>query len=122
MKKYLTCVSIYSNVSVHSNVSIDRYTMKEIKEISKILGAIQEDQLIERFFKEILTPYEIKEISDRWALVKLLEEGMSQRKIAKKLGISLCKITRGSRELKRKNSALKRIIREYIMPDTLKVT
>lgn len=122
LKRCLTCVSVYSIVSVYSNVSMDRYDMKEIKELSKILGDIQEDQLIERFFKEILTPYEIKEISDRWALVKLLEEGMSQRKIARKLGISLCKITRGSRELKRKNSALKRIIREYIMLDTLKVT
>ncbi|HPN10625.1 MAG TPA: Trp family transcriptional regulator, partial [Spirochaetota bacterium] len=43
-------------------------------------------------------------------LVKLLHEGMSQRKIAERLGLSLCKITRGSRELKKSRSPFKAML------------
>lgn len=48
----------------------------------------------------ILTPRERKAIGLRWRLVTMLAEGMTQRAIANRLGISLCKITRGARELK----------------------
>ena len=53
---------------------------------------------------------ELKDIGSRWELVKRLDEGESQRKIAKDLHLSLCKITRGSKELKKKNAVLKRFI------------
>lgn len=48
----------------------------------------------------ILTPREREEIALRWQLVLLLAQGYSQRTVAAQLGISLCKITRGARELK----------------------
>jgi len=35
---------------------------------------------------------------------------MAQRKIAEELGLSLCKITRGSRELKKEGSAFKALL------------
>lgn len=82
----------------------------KIDEISKVLASIKDEKLIESFLKSILTTKEITDISSRWELVKLLDEGMSQRHIAQKLGLSLCKITRGSRELKKKNSPFKYFI------------
>ncbi len=81
--------------------------MDQVKEISSLLAGIKESESIERFFHSLLTEKEILDVSLRWELVKLLDQGMSQRKIAKKLGVSLCKITRGSRELKRENSIFK---------------
>jgi len=39
--------------------------------------------------------------------VKRLDRGQSQRAIAAELGLSLCKITRGSRVLKQPDSALR---------------
>jgi TrpR family trp operon transcriptional repressor len=87
--------------------------MDKLKEISISLTQIGDSHLIERFLKSILTPNEIDEISTRWALVQLLDQGMSQRKISKKLGLSLCKITRGSKELKKNNSAFKEVIEIY---------
>ncbi|MBN1270963.1 MAG: transcriptional regulator [Candidatus Aminicenantes bacterium] len=90
--------------------------MNEIQEIARLLAGTDDEKTIERFIKEILTPTEIKEVSGRWALVKLLEKGESQRTIARKLGMSLCKITRGSRELKKKNSALKKMIKKIQPP------
>lgn len=66
--------------------------------------------LIEDFFECLLTPSELDEIAKRWALVKEIASGRPQREIAKDLGLSLCKITRGSRELKKESSAFKRVL------------
>ena len=88
--------------------------MDAIKELAAVLAKIEDRVLIEDFLVSILTENEIKEIHGRWDLVKLLDQGVSQRTIARKLGLSLCKITRGSKELKKRNSAFKKIISEYL--------
>ena len=56
---------------------------------------------LEMFLSELLTPTELHDLVLRWELLELLEQGVSQRKVAEALGISLCKITRGSKLLKR---------------------
>jgi TrpR family trp operon transcriptional repressor len=84
--------------------------MKDIRELSEVLAQIREPALMERYLRSILTPSELADISGRWQLVKMLDQGLSQRHIARALGMSLCKITRGSRELKKKNSAFKEVI------------
>jgi len=53
---------------------------------------------------------EADEIAKRWALVKRIAEGVPQRAIAAELGLSLCKITRGSRELKKESSSFRRML------------
>jgi TrpR family trp operon transcriptional repressor len=87
--------------------------MEKLKEMSAALAKIDDPRLIEGFLRQILTPKEIRDLSSRWELVKLLEKGVSQRKIARDLHLSLCKITRGARELKKKNSALKKIMHDF---------
>ena len=87
--------------------------MYKLDEIALSLSQTSDPRLVERFLSSILTPAEIREISSRWALVQLLDQGVSQRQVAKKLGLSLCKITRGSRELKKRNSAFKQMIDQY---------
>ena len=87
--------------------------MDQLSEIANILARLEDKELIQDFLTSILTPSEIKNISLRWELVKRLYKGISQRKIAGELYISLCKITRGSKELKKEDSALKRVIQEY---------
>ena len=87
--------------------------MENITVIAHILSKIKDAQLIEEFLGSILTKTELKNVSSRWEIIKLLNEGVSQRKIATALHMSLCKITRGSRELKKKNSALKRILHNF---------
>jgi TrpR family transcriptional regulator, trp operon repressor len=66
---------------------------------------------LNRFFEDIFTPAELEDISLRWKLVKDLHQGMTQRKISEKYGISLCKITRGSKLLKNKNSLVLKILK-----------
>lgn len=84
--------------------------MGALREISETLAITGDADLIEDFFHSILTPSEQDTIAARWELVKLIDQGVSQRKISEMLGLSLCKITRGSKELKKENSAFARMI------------
>lgn len=59
---------------------------------------------MELFLQEILTPAELHDLSLRWELMRLLKQKVPQRQIAKNLGISLCKITRGAKILKKSDS------------------
>ena len=81
-----------------------------IEELSAVLAKVDNPDLIRRFLYSVLTEYEIGEVASRWELVKLIDRGISQRKIADRLGLSLCKITRGSKELKKPDSAFKQFI------------
>ncbi len=81
-----------------------------IREMSETLAKADNPDLIERFLPCLLTENELQEVASRWALVKLIDQGVSQRKIATDLGLSLCKITRGSRELKKDDSPFKSMI------------
>jgi len=85
------------------NPELMRYNIAEMA--SALEGA--EASLIEDFFYSLLTPSEADEMAKRWALVKELADGTPQRRIAEDLGLSLCKITRGSRELKKEGASFR---------------
>jgi TrpR family trp operon transcriptional repressor len=81
-----------------------------IAELANALARARDPELISDFLHCLLTPAEIADVAARWALVKALRSNVPQREIAKDLGVSLCKITRGSKELKKPGSAFRRII------------
>ena len=84
---------------------------RNLKELAEILAGLNDASQLERLMEEILTPSEVDALVLRWELLKLLHKGIPQREIARILGISLCKITRGSRELKKDSSAIKEILK-----------
>jgi TrpR family trp operon transcriptional repressor len=88
----------------------DPRVAENLSELARAFARTADSTLIERFFECILTPAETADIAARWALVKALDKKVPQREIAKNLGLSLCKITRGSRELKKPNSAFKSML------------
>ena len=88
----------------------DPWVKENFTELAQTLAKTIDSELIESFLRALLTPAETADIAARWALVKALDQGQPQREIAKNLGVSLCKITRGSRELKKENSAFRRIL------------
>lgn len=87
--------------------------MDRLDELARLLCDSGNPDLAARFLRELLTPSEIHGLSSRWELSKRLASGESQRSIATGLGLSLCKITRGSRELKKPESALKTFIQRW---------
>ncbi|MDR0732299.1 MAG: trp operon repressor [Treponema sp.] len=100
----------------------DPRVAENLSELARAFARTADSTLIEQFFACILTPAEMADIAARWALVKALDKKTPQREIAKNLGLSLCKITRGSRELKKPNSAFKSMLaltaEEELAPST----
>ena len=81
-----------------------------IAEICGLLAKIDDPTLINEFFGCLFTAAELKDFSNRWHLVKELDAGTTQREIARKYGMSLCNITRGSREMKKADSAFRKVL------------
>lgn len=52
------------------------------------------------FLKGILTPKEFDELVTRLQIVKLLKKGLPHQEIARRLGVGVATVTRGSRELR----------------------
>ncbi len=71
-------------------------------ELIAVLADTHAPSAMRDLLEALLTPRERARLALRWRLVCLLTDGVHQRAIARQLGISLCNITRGSRELKRR--------------------
>jgi TrpR family trp operon transcriptional repressor len=96
--------------SAPSSAAINRMTDANLAELSAVFARTDGSEETCAYFRALFTPKEIADIARRWALVKALAAKVPQREIAKRFGISLCKITRGSRELKKENSAFERML------------
>ncbi|THB81258.1 MAG: transcriptional regulator [Desulfobacteraceae bacterium] len=80
------------------------------KELLETIASINDLDDLAAFFNEIMTPSEREDLSLRWHLMADLHQGLPQRKIAEKYGISLCKITRGSKILRNEHSVTLKIL------------
>lgn len=83
---------------------------QERKELNNLLVNIKNPALMDKFLQDLLTPSEYEDIEVRLQIVKKLMQKTPQRKIAKQLGVSIAKITRGSRELLDKNGGFWRVL------------
>jgi TrpR family trp operon transcriptional repressor len=86
--------------------------MAENEELAKVFSRITDLDEMNMFFSEIFTEAERRDFNLRWKLMQMLKAGVSQRKIASELGISLCKITRGAKVLKNSESVSSRMLSE----------
>ncbi len=69
------------------------------KELTNIIAAVRDSDELAVLLDGLLTPQEIREVVFRWRLMNRLLDGVPQREIAQELGVSLGKISRGSRLL-----------------------
>ena len=86
---------------------------KFIIELAEAVGSLPNAKVARDFLSDILTPQEFEDIALRWQIVKALYKGVTQREVAKKLHVSLCKVTRGSRELKYGHKGFQYLMKNY---------
>ena len=90
--------------------------MKLSQELSQLLIRARDENELAVLLEGVLTPQELEEVVERCRLLTRLLAGQKQREIAKDLGVSLGKISRGSRLLQYGSphfrEALRRITRE----------
>lgn len=77
-----------------------------IEEITNFILKLNSKEEAQAFLKEMLSEAEMSALSKRWRILSMLVEGRTQRDIVKELKVSLCKVTRGSKLLKDKNSVI----------------
>ncbi|MBD5770966.1 Trp family transcriptional regulator [Marinomonas colpomeniae] len=71
-----------------------------MKDLIDFLREANDNTVLEKRLKALLTPNEVKEMQHRLQIFSLLEQGIPQRDIAKQLGVGIATVTRGSRALK----------------------
>ncbi len=82
------------------------------QDIIEVITSVNDRKEMELLLDDLLTESEIRDIIQRWLLMKDLYLGKPQREIANERKMSLCKITRGSRMLKKKGGFMARLLSE----------
>ncbi|MCI5607708.1 MAG: Trp family transcriptional regulator [Treponema sp.] len=99
---------------MNNNAEItDEAVDETLQELCHLIYKMGNEEALLEFFNCLFTPPERKDFASRWLLVKEIDKGTTQRDIAKKFGMSLCKITRGSKELKKEDSAFRKMLELY---------
>ncbi len=81
-----------------------------LADLARRLVSIDRPETALGLLDELLTPGERHDLALRWRLLRLLREGVPQRRIARDLRVSLCKITRGSSVLKAPESVCRALL------------
>lgn len=85
---------------------------KHKRELLAVLGGVKDVKTMDLFLTDLLTPAEYEDLVKRWQIVKQLSGGVPQRQIAKNLGLSIAKVTRGSRVLLGKKGGFNTILKK----------
>lgn len=96
----------------------NKVNSQDFEELIQIFCQTSDPRSMQQLFEELFTPSESKDITLRWKLMKLLKSGHTQRDIASELGISLCKITRGAKVLKKRGSYVNQALEQKIIKDS----
>lgn len=92
--------------------------MKKNKDLSKLLDLIlhlESKEMLNGFFDLFFTFEERETLVHRYIIIKaLLDEKMTQREIAKKCGVSISQITRGSNALKIIDDKLRDVLKKKL--------
>lgn len=81
-------------------------------DLIRIFTEVKSEEDMKALFEDMFTDAEIKDFTIRWKLMNDLYNHVPQRAIASELKISLCRITRGSRMLKKKDGYVRRKLSE----------
>lgn len=111
LQKLSTCAIIVSmSNNNETQGTSEELVDKTISELCTLITKTNDEAFLKDFFYCLFTAPELKDIANRWLLVKEIDEGTTQREIAKKFSMSLCKITRGSKELNKPDSAFRKML------------
>ena len=88
--------------------NIDQYKKELIEVVYKIA---KDKNLLADFIKDILTPREFENIGVRWQIVKRLAKGEHHQSIAADLHLGVATVTRGSREMRKKEGGFRRTLK-----------
>lgn len=95
-------------VTMFSNT--EAFMADNLSEIIEIFSSTTDRREMRQLFEDVFTDAEREDIAKRWYIFKELYKGTPQRRIASDMEVSLCKITRGSKTLKKDDSIIRRVL------------
>lgn len=84
---------------------------KNSDDLAELILSLKSQEDVQEFIDNMFTQSEWDTLSKRWNIIKMLDEGRTQRDISKELQVSLCKVTRGSKILKNKDSVIYKFLK-----------
>ena len=93
---------------ITEKVSPSQETEKGKEDLLKIVLSIKDKEELKSFIDDMFTEKEVEDVVQRYLLMDDLYKGKSQRDIARDRSMSLCKITRGSKMLKKKEGFMRK--------------
>lgn len=93
---------------ITEKVSPSQETEKGKEDLLKIVLSIKDKEELKSFIDDMFTEKEVEDVVQRYLLMDDLYRGKSQRDIARDRSMSLCKITRGSKMLKKKEGFMRK--------------
>ena len=84
--------------------------LEAFRDIISVFSATTDEKEMEALFDDLFTGSEINDLITRWLLMNDLYKGKPQREIAENRKLSLCKITRGSKMLKKEGGFMHRLL------------
>jgi TrpR family transcriptional regulator, trp operon repressor len=87
---------------------------REKEELINVLAKVAQDKkLLADFLGDLMSPTEYKEAAKRWQIVRQLQEGVPQQRVAEDLGVAIGTVTRGSRALQNETGGFNKVISRY---------
>lgn len=84
--------------------------MKDLDELILLVRSLKSDNEMYELLNELFTKSELEALAKRWKILKLLFDKVPQRAISEDLSVSLCKVTRGSKIIKNKDSIVTKFL------------
>jgi TrpR-related protein YerC/YecD len=72
----------------------DDWRTPDAEALFQAIGSLQGLQETERFFRDLCTLTELRDLSQRWAVARLLDDGLHYAEISRQTGASTATITR----------------------------
>jgi len=67
---------------------------KKLKDLSQAFLSLKNEREMTNFLRDLCTIEELEDMTNRWEVVSLLNQGLSYREIAKKTGLSTTTVSR----------------------------
>lgn len=93
---------------ITEKVSPSQETEKGKEDLLNIVLSIKDKEELKSFIDDMFTEKEVEDVVQRYLLMDDLYRGKSQRDISRDRSMSLCKITRGSKMLKKKEGFMRK--------------
>ena len=93
---------------IAEKVSPSQEREKGKEDLIDIVLSIKDKDALKSFIDDMFTEREVDDVVQRYLLMDDLYKGKSQRDIARDRSMSLCKIARGSKMLKKKDGFMRR--------------